>query len=574
MSAHSESQARRWSPAVFTVVALVFAVFAGVRHALFLNLDDNIYISENPYVANGLRWEGVRWAFSRVHGGHWHPLTWLSHMADVQLFGLNPAAHHLENVVWHAANSALVLLLLLRTTANYGRALVVALLFALHPLRIESVAWAAERKDVLSVFFAMLAFHCYVSFVRNRRALSYGGLLAAFALSLLAKPTLMTLPILACILDIWPLERITVCGLTQPRLVWPLLREKLPLLALSLASSLAATFAQAADGGLKSLDEYPLGARVANALASYVIYAGKLFLPLQMGIFYPFRIYPPGVGAGALLALLALSALIFGERRSCPALFAGWLWFLVALFPMVGFVQFGGQSFADRWTYLPHLGLLCGVVWWCADRMPARTGAAVSGLLILAAAGQTWRNIPYWRDSETLFRHTNEVCPDNFLALNNLGAAVDAAGRIEEAQTYFEQAVQLRPSYPEALNNLGTVYARRGRLQDGRELFRRALTIEPQMLAARYHFGLAAVELGDSYGGIVEWARVLSADPTYSRATQSLGTVLPRLLATDCQRAIPETERRALLELREVTSGMQDSPTRGLLIQLLACHPA
>ena len=483
------------------IACFVVLVFLPVRNFEFLNFDDGDYVFANRFVTAGLTIDGLRWAFTEAHAGHWHPLTWLSHMLDVELFGLDPGAHHLVNVALHAASAALLFLLLQRFGIfSIAAAIVVTLLFAVHPQRLESVAWVAERKDVLSMFFTLCSFHGYLWFVRStkHRAIPYLATLIALVLALLAKPSAVVVPILFLLADFWPLRRVSA-GWTK------LVLEKLPFFIAVAGCCIAAILAQGDGGGLKSLTDFPAMARVSTVLVGYSIYFGKFFFPTGQGIFYPYQLYQPGVASGAFALLLIVSGLCVANLKQRPYLAFGWLWFIVALLPVIGIVQVGGQSYADRWSYLPSIGLLIGVTAMVVEVLTRKTALIVGVASVAIATTLTVTQIDNWRSSEAIFRHTAKVAPENFMAEMNLGVALRAQGRNQEALGHFQNAVLLRPFYPEALTNLAIVTAETGNFPEAEALFRRALSANPnnsdyranlvQFLAQRNAPG-AALEVG------------------------------------------------------------------------------
>jgi len=529
-----EANAVTAARAALTFLA-VLLVYWPARQFAFLNFDDDEYVTDNPFVATGLSKPNVLAAFSRHRGGHYHPLTWLSHMADVSLFGMAPGPAHLVNVVIHALTTALLFWLVARCLRAPWFAMFVALFFGLHPLRIESVAWIAERKDVLSLFFALATLHAWVSYTRRPRVGWYLTVVICFVLGLLSKPTLVTLPALLLLFDEWPLGRRNR-GVSARRRLY----EQLPLAALSLASVLITTLSQRSEGALaaSSASGWPLvSERVATAAVAYLAYLGKLFWPVGLGIFYPLRPYPPGVGAGACVALAGLTWLCLGPRRQRPegpAVAFAWAWFMLAPLPIIGLVQFGGQAFANRWTYLCHLGLILGLASAVRDRLAPRARSALGVAAVLACALWTRHELPHWRTSESIFRHTLAVSPDNFMAHTNLGNALDAAGNLDEAATHYEEAARLNPTYPEALNNLGTLQARRNQMTEAAATFARALAIRPDMPLARYNLGLADSHLGRPVEAATEWLTLLGRVPDHPLARHSLAFVAERALAPAC----------------------------------------
>lgn len=446
-------------------------------------------------VFDGLSWAGVRWAFTQSHGGHWHPLSWIAHMIDVQIFGLDPWGPHIVSAAIHTLNALLVYALFRRILSNPLVALILSCMFALHPLRIESVAWVSERKDVLALFFSLLAIHAYLWFAKRRSIIRYLPLLLLHAAALLSKPSAVVLPLLFLLLDFWPLR------ITQGW-VWRV-AEKIPLLLLSLGSSLAAIWAQNSAGALAALDTVPLDARFSTALVAWSAYFGKLLFPTRIGIFYPVVPYPPGVASGAALLLLLVSWICFRERQRRPYLLVGWLWFLIATLPIVGFVAVGGQAFADRWTYLPHIGVLLAAGAFAIEfREVFRPVWQLSfGVLLTCAYSyKTIQELPHWATSESVFRRALEAFPNNFMAHTNLGSALSDSGRWEEAAVHYEEAYRLSPNYPEAINNLGILRAHQNRLSEAAGLFQKALQIRPNFQQARNNLSLALRQSNNACG--------------------------------------------------------------------------
>lgn len=526
----------------------VVALYLPVRQFSFVNFDDNEYVTENPYVLAGLKAENIRWAFTQSHSGHWHPLTWISHMLDVELLGMNPGAHHLVNVGFHALNTVLMLFLTFRLTGLLGLSVFCAALFGFHPMRLESVAWVAERKDVLSVCFGLLTSLAYLRYAADRTVARYLAVLGLFAIGLLAKPMLVTLPVLFLLFDLLGVSRakssiqlvrteaVEIRSLTD-HLVGRIV-EKVPLLCLSIGSSVAVIFAQKASGGYKTLADTSLVDRLSNVFVGYLGYLGKLFWPSGGGVFYPLISYPPGVGVGAFLSVVCITFLVVSKRQRYPYLCFGWLWFLISLLPVIGFVQVGGQSLADRWTYLPHIGLIIALSLYVRERalqvqLPYLL-PVIAAVPLLGCFWVTQDRLPHWRDSEAIFRYTLAVSPDNFMAHTNLGAELDRQGRLGEATVHYEEAARLHPGYPQALNNLGILRARQNRVEEAVQLLQRTLAIQPGHKVARYNLGIAYSQRGDNIRGAVELIRALAIDPGYGDARSSLQIVAGRLAGVDC----------------------------------------
>ena len=457
----------RLLPAGLMILLAVAAIYAQTRRHGFLNYDDNVYILANPEVTRGLSWDGLRWAIG-FHAANWHPLTWLSHMLDCQLFGLAAGGHHLVSVGLHAANALLLMVVLRRMTGNFWCAFATAALFAVHPLRVESVAWVAERKDVLAALFMLLALWAWSRYVRRPRPGSYLGALGLFGLALAAKATPVTLPLLLLLLDWWPLGRCPAASApgTEPRVAarrrgWGVLVvEKLPFLVLSAAAS-AITLRAQATGVLQPIAAAP-AQRLANAALSYAAYLGSFLWPHGLAPLYP---YPrAGISwtlAAATLALLAASgagALLAARRR--PYLAAGWLWYLGMLVPVIGLVQVGAQARSDRYTYLSQIGLAIALFWLLREARPGRQRARLAlagtvGAALVALAVASHAYVRVWRDDLTLFGAAVAATPGNPIMLNNLAGALRAADRNEEAIRALEEAVRVDPGYCKALSNLG-----------------------------------------------------------------------------------------------------------------------
>jgi len=507
---------------------LACAVYFPAHRCGFLRLDDDVYVTDNPLVREGLTLEGLRWALRSTDADNWHPLTWVSLMLDVSVFGLDPRGMHAVNVALHALSAALLFLALHRLTGERGASALVAALFAVHPLRVEAVAWVAERKEVLAGLFFMLTLIAYTRHARRPGTGSYLLVAAALAAGLLAKPMLVSVPALLLVLDFWPLGRRAL-----PRL----LAEKLPLLALSLGSALATVSAQSRGGALGSFQAIPLGARVANAAAAYAAYLGQAFWPARLAVFYPHpATYPadrlhaltlPAILSGALLA--SVSLLVARSARRRPYLAAGWCWYLGMLVPVIGIVQVGMQARADRYTYLPLIGIELAVVWLARDLARERglerlaRAAALAVLALLAAA--TWRQIGYWRDDVTLYEHALRVTSDNYLAHNNLGVELSRRGRLAPAAEQFQAAIRIKPDYPDALVNLGAASLSSGRSGEAAELFARAARSAPSLPRAWSGLGAARLRLGDARAARGAFEEALRLDPGFEEGQNGLGVV-------------------------------------------------
>jgi tetratricopeptide (TPR) repeat protein len=529
-----------------------FALYSpAIWHPFIFNYDDDVYVTNNSHVQAGLVWLTVSWAMTSTDT-NWHPLTWLSHALDCELYGLNPHGHHLTNVLFHALNVVLLFLLLVRVTGATGRSMLVAALFAVHPFNVESVAWIAERKNVLSTFFFLLTLGAYGWYALKPEIKRYVAVAILFVLGLAAKPMVVTLPCVLLLLDFWPLRRIQGWGQSPPDAAFlvpqasfsRLVLEKLPLLVLAAADCAVTIFAQRSGGAMRWV--LPLGVRLENAIYAYALYVWKAFWPSRLAVFYPH----PGAALAvwqiglAALFVFTVTALVWQQRYARPYLLTGWLWFLGTLVPVIGLVQVGQQAIADRYAYVPLIGIFVMMVWAVSDladrrqlsfRSRARIAAVVLGILVLFTCDQ----LRYWRSAVDLWAHTVDVTKDNFFAEQNLGAALLASDRYQEALPHFQKAVKLKPfeagghlnlagdlvlidhprdaiveyetaiplvSNPNMLvpayNTLGRLYAEIGNYDKARASYQQALRINPDRTDARD--GLAKVELSDAMRNVAE----------------------------------------------------------------------
>jgi len=529
------------------LVALVVAVYGQTRHFDFVEFDDGGYVNENPYVRAGLTAEGVRWALTTTHMWNWHPVTWLSLMLDVQLFGVDPGALHLVNVAFHLANALLLFALLEQLTRAPWASLIVAALFAVHPLHVESVAWISERKDVLSAFWFLLALWSYVRYVAARSWRWYVAALVTFALGLLTKAMLVTVPFVLLLLDVWPLgrwqwgERAAVTRAARGRrerarippaggsssvrwtaLVW----EKLPFFALSVAASVFTYFAQASQGAVEQSGVLPVHVRIANALIAYARYLVMTVWPTDLAVFYPYETDLPFADVVvAALGLGAVSALAVAALRRRPYVSVGWFLYLGMLVPVIGLVQVGSQALADRYTYLPLIGIFIAATWLGrsaveSGRLPARvaTGVAIAviGAYTVAARGQ----VSVWRNGLTLLAHAARVTGDNYLAHNNLGAALEGRGAIDAAIEQYREALRIKPDYEHARANLA--HALRGRYES-------AVAADPDDAAAHVDLANALRDGGQPLEALPHYEEAIRLRPDDGRARAELGGLLATL---------------------------------------------
>ncbi len=582
----------RWVvPGVCIFLAvIIWVVFGQTMGHEFVNYDDDFYVYENPAVTRGLTLQGIIWAFTHVHCSNWHPLTWVSHMLDCQFYGLSPGGHHFTNVLLHTATAILLFLILRRMTGFLWRSAFVAAVFAIHPLRVESVAWVAERKDVLSGLFFMLTLGAYVRYAQGRSrvqsressagssglaldprrsTLDYWLVLVFFVLGLMCKPMLVTLPLVLLLLDYWPLGRVARLHCASARQAsggWrvtgekggkpstpinreqalnpqlpgatkrseggsTLLLEKLPLLGLAVASCVVTIFAQTKT--ILPFENMSLSLRAGNASISCAAYLGQMFWPSGLAVLYPFTAGSVGVSEVVLsLVLLAgVSTGIFILRRRRPYLLTGWLWYLIMLAPVIGIVQVGAQARADRYTYLPQIGLYLLLTWAAADlcagwrhrRVVLGGGAAIILVaLIFCARGQT----AYWRNSESLWTHTLACTSDNFIGHNNLGIALFKTGKVDEAMVHYQKALEINPDFAEAHNNLGNFLFQKGRVDEAMVHYQKALEINPDYAEAHYNLGNALLKTGNADEAIAHLQKALEINPDYADAHNNLGYAL------------------------------------------------
>ncbi len=556
----SASEAKKTFVLGVLLVILTLAVYFPVSSHPFVNYDDGFYVISNDHVKHGLDWETVDWALTTYDQANWHPLTWLSHALDWQLFGPNPAGHHVTNLLLHMANVLLLFWVMRQATGFLGRSFMVAVLFALHPINVESVAWIAERKNLLSMLFFLLALEAYRRYVRDPRAGRYAVVAVCYALGLMAKPQVITLPFVLLLWDYWPLQKLIVTGerpISAPavaagmtaRNFSVLLKEKLPLFALCAASAVITFTAQRAGGAMNDVYHQPFSIRVENAIVSYVRYLGKAFWPSHLAPLYPhpgnsLRIWQ---AVAALVLLAAITTLVAWHRRR-RYLVVGWLWFLGTLVPMIGLVQVGGQAMADRYAYLPFIGLFIMVCWGIADwaqqrRIPTLWLAGASAAVLLALAVVAHRQLDYWGDNVTLWSHTLQVTLPNYIAEDNLAQLLMDQGQTEQAMQHFRAAAAIYPGDTTSNTQIAMYEQRSGRLPEVVEQYDKLIkmTSDPVQRAEMF------TNQGYAYGGLKDYARAresfqaaVDLNPNQARAWMGLGVVAQR--AGDLNHAIDDYE--------------------------------
>ena len=534
-SARAPALAAVRHPAAWLAVVLVlgtFTLYWPAIHLPFINYDDPLYVTANPRVLAGLSWDNMVWAFTSGHADNWHPVTWLSLMLDASLFGPSPAGFHVTSVLLHAVNSALLFWLLLRLTGTLWRSAMVAALFAWHPLHVESVAWVTERKDVLSGGLGFLALLFYVYYVQSRsesptpasRSRWYYGLsLLAFTLGLLAKPMLVTWPAVLLLLDYWPLGRL------QPGRWKSLVVEKIPFFALAVGDSLVTYLVQHKEGAVAAWVKLPFGLRCENALISYVRYLGKTFWPRNLAVFYPHPgVWPFATVMVSALVLAGVTAALWTQRRRRPFLLMGWLWFVGTLVPVIGVVQVGQQAMADRYMYIPSVGVFILLVWGAAAltrgrRWPGLFLAFAGATSLVLCVVFTRQQLGYWHNSETLFRHSLAVTENNYIARNNLGDALLAAGQATAAIPEYQETVRLQPDNAIAHFNLGVAFLKTSQTDAAIREFQNVLQLQPDYAPAHYALGNALLNAGQTNAAISEFQAHLRLEPDDYDAHFNLG---------------------------------------------------
>jgi len=515
------------------LIVAILSVYWQVTGNQFVTFDDYTYVAGNPNVRAGLTKQSLIWSFTKFHSGNWHPITWISHMFDCEMFGLKPGMHHLTNLIFHIANTLLIFLVFGKMTGALWRSAVVAALFAFHPLHVESVAWVAERKDVLSTFLWMLTMWAYIRYSGRPSLARYILILIFFILGLMSKPMLVSLPFVMLLMDYWPLGRLQSrlpekeVRLKLTRLpLFRLILEKIPLFALAAVISIVAFFAQGE--AVQPIEDCPAGLRMANALVSYVIYIRKMFWPNDLSVFYPYpQTIPFWQVAGSGLFIISLSVLFFKMAQKRPYAAVGWFWYLGTLVPVIGLVQVGNQAMADRYTYIPLIGLFMIIGWGIPDLLGKWTqrkyGNAISaGLLILVLCVCTWLQIRHWKDSIALFSHAIDVTDDNWMAHNNIGFPLVQQGRNSDAIAHFSEAVRIKPDYAEAHVNLANTYGLQRRFEEAIRHFSEALKIKPDFVDAHINLGVISGRRGNLDKAISHFEAVLRINPDDIRARQNL----------------------------------------------------
>jgi tetratricopeptide (TPR) repeat protein len=543
---------------IFLASATLLA-FWQVNNCDFISYDDPNYVTENHQVQHGITLEGIRWAFTTNQSSNWHPVTWISHMLDVQLFGLQPRWHHLTNLLFHIANTLLLFFVLHRMTKARWESAFVAALFALHPLHVESVAWVAERKDVLSTFFWMLTMGAYCLYVERPGLQRYLLVVLFFALGLMSKPMLVTLPVVLLLLDYWPFRRFQqttseqeirtavnkpVSGDKQKgkslkkhstyqwALIRPLLREKIPLVALTVLSSIVTYSVQQKGGAMQVL---PLSALVSNAFVSYVAYIAKTIWPSDLAIFYPYPLSLPAWQVlGSVLLLTAITITVIWKSVRIPYLAMGWLWYAGTLVPVIGFVQVGVQARADRYTYVPLIGLFIIVAWGISElsqnwryRKEALIASSIAALACFCIV--SWTQVRYWQNSFTLFDHALNVTDNNYIAYFNRGSVNSRLGNYRQAIADYDKAIEINPLNVDGYNNRGNAYSRLGNYRQAIGDYDKAIEVNPNNIDVYNNRGNTYLLLGNYNQAIGDYDKALSMDPKNAKVYHNRGLAYSRL---------------------------------------------
>lgn len=554
------------------LAVVTMTIYWPLRNADFINYDDSEYLTENRNVKGGLTLDGVRWAFRTTIVSNWHPLTWVSHMADITFFGMHSGSHHMVNVALHILNTLLLFLILRRMTGELWKSALVAALFAVHPLHVESVAWISERKDMLSTFFWMLTLWAYISYCGKRSAKKYAIVLLFFTLGLLSKPMVVTLPCVLLLLDFWPLGRLKLfegnIAEKMHRLI-SLVTEKIPFFMLSVVSSLVTYWVQKSGGAVNSWEVFPLPTRLGNAVVSYVSYLIKMIWPFRLSVFYPHHGQPPiGIVFLACLLLMVISIAAVHRLKEMPYFTVGWLWYLGTLVPVIGIIQVGSQGMADRYTYISLIGIFISLVWGVSDivkrvnlKKVVYLSIVIAIFVILIASSRS--QVRYWKDSVSLFEHAIQVTRNNDLAYHNLGLALDKNGKFREAIYQFKKALRLQPNdhithhnlarsldkigetdqarahYLEALRlkpdfakgyaNLGNSQMHQGEIDAATASFTKAIELKPNLVEAWYNMGVLMLRMGKNRKAAYYFTKAIQIDLRFSEAYNNLGVANLRM---------------------------------------------
>lgn len=554
---------------IFFIAALTFIAFGCIINNDFINFDDDLYIAENPFIKSGITAETIKWTFTAVVASNWHPLTLLSHTLDWSLFGSWAGGHHLVSLLFHIGAVLFLFLFLNKTTQQLWPSAIVAALFAVHPLRVESVAWAAERKDVLSMFFGMATLYAYTFYVEDKKISKYLLCFFLFVLALMSKPMMVTIPFVLLLVDYWPLQRWQKTYNPEPhktqvaaqqqknkkkkkgksaaipaeqtktpiivrntkQVTIELLKEKIPFFILSIISSLVTIWAQDKGGSIVTIDKLFFSERLSNAIVSYANYLGKIFMPVNLSVFYPYQLVSSWQLLGSVLLLIIITAGVLFFFKKAPFLITGWLWYLGTLIPVIGLVQVGKQAIADRYTYLPSIGILIMLVWGLLSLVPQKKPrkfvlAPLSGVAILIMMILSWQYCLSWKNSITIFNHALETTKNNYLAHNNLGVALAETGNTQEAISHYRAAIEINPLYDSAIVNLGTLLAATGKNEEAVNYYLQAIKANPANAHAHTNLGAALSAMGKKEEAEKHYQQALKIDQAHVDAFYNLANLL------------------------------------------------
>lgn len=527
----------------FVLAAVVLVLYGPVGGYDFIGLDDNLYVLDNDHVQQGISLNNLVWAMTTFDAANWHPLTWLSLIADYDLFGLSAGGYHVHSLLLHLLNTLLLFIILRRMTGEDAKCAIVAALFAVHPLNIESVVWIAERKNLLSTLLAFLTIFAYVRYAEQPGWQRYWPVCGFFALGLMAKPMLVTLPFVLLLLDYWPLGRFSPSFFKEEnshpgsgpgkggQIIARLLIEKIPFFFLSLISAILTFTAARSGGAVKSLIVFPFFDRMANAFTAYGMYLAKMVRPTDLAIFYPYPVSPPQWHAAAALIMLALvTGLAFLKGKRHPYLIVGWLWYVITLVPVIGFVQVGFQSMANRYAYLPLIGIFIIVVWGLSDLVGRaarrRYLIIMAGVFVFILAFSTWSQLPDWQNSEAVFEKALAVTKNNHIANTCMGNVWLGRGDLKKAKSFYEEALRIKPDYPEAHNNLALTLLGEGKTADAADHYRTALSHKPDYAEAYGNLGAVLASQGEFREAETCLRRALNLKPGHGASRKNLSMLL------------------------------------------------
>lgn len=525
---------------VLLLAAIVLALYWPVTGYEFIAMDDSMYVVDNPDIQKGLSRQGISWAATTLYTANWHPLTWLSLMADYELYGFTAAGYHISNLLLHILNTLLLFLVLWRMTGETWKCLAVAALFGIHPLNIESVAWIAERKNLLSTLFWLLTLLAYIRYTESPGYWRYLQALFLFALGLMAKPMLVTLPLVLLLLDYWPLRRLSPVNrcygegfsesVNDAPTLRRLLKEKIPFFLLSLCSALITLYAAKIGGAVRTIAEFPLSGRIANALIACISYLEKMIWPVDLAIFYPYPANRPVWLFAAVLLLSAITGYVALQRRKHPYLVAGWFWYLITLLPVIGIIQVGFQSMANRYAYVPLVGIFIIITWGVSDllrtRISLRYQSVAAVALILIMSFSTWTQLPHWRNSEAVFKHAIMATEDNFFAHAGMGDVWQSRDDHQMARLHYMESLRIQPGYAEARNNLAVILMKEGRVAEAEIEFREALKYKPTLAEAHINLGAALICQEKFQEAATHFAKALELKPGYAVAKENLAKLV------------------------------------------------